>query len=43
MDLEELRRDIRRHPRKYAVWLRHYMLHHFDLIKRGVDHTLAEQ
>ncbi len=34
--LAELRRDIRRRPRAYAVWLQHYVLHHFDLIERGI-------
>lgn len=40
MSLAELRRNIRRQPAKYAVWLQHYVLHHFDLIERGVKTVL---
>jgi isopentenyl-diphosphate delta-isomerase len=40
MGLTDLRRDIRRRPARYAVWLQHYMLHHFSLIRRGVDQVL---
>jgi isopentenyl-diphosphate delta-isomerase len=38
--LPELRRDIRKHPDAYAVWLRHYVLHHFDWITRGATGVL---
>jgi isopentenyl-diphosphate delta-isomerase len=40
VSLTELRRDIRRRPGRYAVWLRHYVVHHFALIRRGVDEVV---
>jgi isopentenyl-diphosphate delta-isomerase len=40
--LPELKRDIRRRPAAYAVWLRHYVINHYDLICRGRDAVLAE-
>ena len=35
--LAELQKDIARHPRRYAYWLRYYMKNHFAAIRRGVD------
>jgi isopentenyl-diphosphate Delta-isomerase len=40
MTLPELRRDIRRRPGRYAVWLQHYVVHHFSLIRQGVSRVL---
>lgn len=42
LDLPELRRRIRRAPDAYAVWLQHYVLHHYDLISAGVTAALAK-
>ena len=36
MTLPELLRDIERHPRRYAYWLRYYMKNHYAAIQRGV-------
>ncbi len=38
--LRALRADIRRTPAIYAVWLRHYVLHHFAMIDEGVADVL---
>jgi isopentenyl-diphosphate delta-isomerase len=40
MSLADLRREIRRRPGRYAVWLRHYVMHHFPLIRQGVEKVL---
>ncbi len=40
MSLPALRKDIARHPHVYAVWLQHYVVHHFDWIARGVAAVL---
>jgi isopentenyl-diphosphate Delta-isomerase len=36
MSLPELERDIARHPRRYAYWLRFYMKNHYAAMARGV-------
>jgi isopentenyl-diphosphate delta-isomerase len=36
MTLPQLLRDIERHPRRYAYWLRYYMKNHYAAIQRGV-------
>jgi len=36
LTLPELRRDIRRHPRRYAYWLRYYLENHYAAIRRAV-------
>jgi isopentenyl-diphosphate delta-isomerase len=41
MTLPELLRDIERHPRRYAYWLRYYMKNHYAAIQRGVKRTHA--
>jgi isopentenyl-diphosphate delta-isomerase len=41
MSLPELRRDIRRRRSRYAIWLQHYIEHHFSLIEKGVTKTMA--
>lgn len=43
VELGELRRDMRRRPKRYAVWLQHYVLHHFDLIERGARQILRQR
>jgi isopentenyl-diphosphate delta-isomerase len=37
MTLPELQKDIARHPRRYAYWLRYYMKNHYTAIRRSVD------
>jgi isopentenyl-diphosphate delta-isomerase len=36
MTLASLQRDIARHPRRYAYWLRYYMKNHYGAIRRAV-------
>jgi isopentenyl-diphosphate Delta-isomerase len=43
MTLPELQRDIARHPRRYAYWLRYYMKNHYRAIQRSVAATNAAQ
>ncbi|HUR56374.1 MAG TPA: isopentenyl-diphosphate Delta-isomerase [Opitutaceae bacterium] len=40
--LPDLKRDIQRRPAAYAVWLRHYVINHYDLIRRGRDAVLTD-
>jgi isopentenyl-diphosphate delta-isomerase len=42
MSLRALRADIRRRPGIYAIWLQHYVLHHFELIGAGIDAVLKK-
>ncbi len=42
MSLASLRKDIRKRPDAYAVWLQHYVLHHYDWISRGVRDALDQ-
>ena len=42
MTLAELQRDVERHPRRYAYWLRYYLKNHSDAIQRGIAATLRE-
>jgi isopentenyl-diphosphate Delta-isomerase len=37
MTLPELNRDLVRHPRRYAYWLRYYLKKHYTAIRRGVE------
>jgi isopentenyl-diphosphate delta-isomerase len=37
MTLPDLLRDIARHPRRYAYWLRYYMKNHYAAIQRSVQ------
>jgi isopentenyl-diphosphate delta-isomerase len=43
MALPDLRRDIRRRPARYAIWLQHYVVHHFALIRQGREETLGRR
>ena len=36
MSLTRLERDIARHPRRYAYWLRYYMKNHYAAIRDGI-------
>jgi isopentenyl-diphosphate delta-isomerase len=36
MTLPALRRDIARHPRRYAYWLRHYLKNHYAALRREI-------
>jgi isopentenyl-diphosphate delta-isomerase len=36
MSLKDLKRDIERHPNRYAYWLRYYFKNHFAAIRREV-------
>ncbi|MBL9202844.1 MAG: isopentenyl-diphosphate Delta-isomerase [Opitutaceae bacterium] len=36
LTLPALRRDIARHPRRYAYWLRHYLKNHYAALRREV-------
>ena len=39
LSLPELKRDIARHPRRYAYWLRYYLKNHYAALRRGVAAT----
>lgn len=39
MTLPELHRDIVRHPRRYAYWLRHYLKNHYAALRKEVAAT----
>lgn len=39
LSLAQLRNDIRRHPRRYAYWLRYYFENHYAAIARAVKAT----
>jgi isopentenyl-diphosphate Delta-isomerase len=41
LSLDELRKDIRLHPRRYAYWLRYYFEKHYPAIARAVKATRA--
>lgn len=43
MTLPELHRDIARHPRRYAYWLRYYMKNHYRAIQKSVATLAAAQ
>jgi isopentenyl-diphosphate Delta-isomerase len=36
MKLPELQKDVARHPRRYAYWLRYYLKNHYAAIKHGI-------
>ncbi len=36
LTLPELKRDIARHPRRYAYWLRYYLKNHYAALRQGV-------
>lgn len=36
MTLAELNRDIARHPRRYAYWLRYYLKKHYPALQRAI-------
>src|SRR5688572_14917967 len=40
MTLPALQKDVERHPRKYAYWLRYYLKNHYAAIERGLAATL---
>lgn len=42
MTLPELHRDIVRHPRRYAYWLRHYLKNHYAALRREVARARNE-
>jgi isopentenyl-diphosphate delta-isomerase len=39
MTLPQLRRDVQRHPRRYAYWLRYYLRNHYAAIQQGIAAT----